>query len=209
VVGVGSALGGGRWRVASVAMRGGGGGTSGALGQGGGGAEAARSPGNGDEGGLPHDAQVIMQILEEMGVEDYEPRVVHALLELQYRYTHDLLNEALGCAEHAGRLDRGDPNSGAAITPDDVRMAIRARSALSTGPPPREHMLQLAAARNDIPLPPGLHDTQGIVLPPEEFRMTAPNFQIQAHFGTPGEQEERSRSGKAGGAPVGEKRSRS
>ena len=162
-----------------------------------------------EDGGMPRDAKIIMQILDEMGVEDYEPRVVHALLELQNRFTMDLVNEALGCAEHAGRLDRSDPNAGAAITPDDVRMAIRARSALSTGPPPREHMLQLAAARNSIPLPPGLHDARGIILPPEEFRMTAPNFQIQTHFGTPGEQEERSRSGKAGGATVGEKRSRS
>lgn len=34
---------------------------------------------------IPKDAQVIMSILKEMGITDYEPRVINQLLEFTYR----------------------------------------------------------------------------------------------------------------------------
>lgn len=33
---------------------------------------------------IPKDAQVIMSILKEMGITDYEPRVINQLLEFTY-----------------------------------------------------------------------------------------------------------------------------
>lgn len=34
---------------------------------------------------IPKDAQVIMSILKELGINEYEPRVVNQLLEFTYR----------------------------------------------------------------------------------------------------------------------------
>lgn len=34
---------------------------------------------------IPKDAQVIMSILKELGISDYEPRVINQLLEFTYR----------------------------------------------------------------------------------------------------------------------------
>lgn len=34
---------------------------------------------------IPKDAQVIMSILKELGIIDYEPRVINQLLEFTYR----------------------------------------------------------------------------------------------------------------------------
>lgn len=34
---------------------------------------------------VPKDAQVIMSILKDLGIQDYEPRVINQLLEFTYR----------------------------------------------------------------------------------------------------------------------------
>jgi transcription initiation factor TFIID subunit 9B len=34
---------------------------------------------------IPKDAQVIMSIMKDMGIEEYEPRVINQLLEFTYR----------------------------------------------------------------------------------------------------------------------------
>ena len=40
---------------------------------------------------LPKDAQVMMAILKEMGVAEYEPRVINQMLEFSYRMHYILL----------------------------------------------------------------------------------------------------------------------
>lgn len=35
---------------------------------------------------IPHDAQVMQAILKDMGITDYEPRVISQMLEFAYRY---------------------------------------------------------------------------------------------------------------------------
>ena len=47
----------------------------------------------GDED-LPRDAKIVKSLLKSMGVEDYEPRVIHQFLELWYRYVVDVLTDA-------------------------------------------------------------------------------------------------------------------
>lgn len=37
---------------------------------------------------IPKDAQVIMSILKELGITEYEPRVINQLLEFTYRKYH-------------------------------------------------------------------------------------------------------------------------
>lgn len=83
----------------------------------------------GDEN-LPRDAKIVKSLLKSMGVEDYEPRVIHQFLELWYRYVVDVLTDAQVYSEHAGK---------SAIECDDVKLAIQSKVNFSfSQPPPRE-----------------------------------------------------------------------
>lgn len=79
---------------------------------------------------LPRDAQIVKLLLKSMGVEDYEPRVVHQFLELWYRYAADVLTDAQVYSEHAGKTG---------IDCDDVKLAVQSKVNFSfSQPPPRE-----------------------------------------------------------------------
>lgn len=41
----------------------------------------------------PRDTTIVTSILNELGITEYEPRVVHQLLEFTYRYTTDILGK--------------------------------------------------------------------------------------------------------------------
>ncbi|CAL1376426.1 unnamed protein product [Linum trigynum] len=118
---------------------------------------------------MPRDAKIVKSLLKSMGVEDYEPRVIHQFLELWYRYVVDVLTDAQVYSEHAGK---------AAIDTDDVKLAIQSKVNFSfSQPPPREVLLELARNRNKIPLPktaPG----PGVPLPPEQDTLISPNYQL-------------------------------
>ncbi|KAA8540242.1 hypothetical protein F0562_024195 [Nyssa sinensis] len=104
-----------------------------------------------------------------MGVDDYEPRVVHQFLELWYQYVVDVLTDAQVYSEHAGKT---------AIDPDDVKLAIQSKVNFSfSQPPPREVLLELARNRNKIPLPKSIVGP-GIPLPPEQHTLISPNYQL-------------------------------
>ncbi|KAJ8755991.1 hypothetical protein K2173_024536 [Erythroxylum novogranatense] len=122
----------------------------------------------GDED-LPRDAKIVKSLLKSMGVEDYEPRVIHQFLELWYRYVVDVLTDAQVYSEHAGK---------SSIDCDDVKLAIQSKVNFSfSQPPPREVLLEMARNRNKIPLPkatPG----PGIPLPPEQDTLLTPNYQL-------------------------------
>lgn len=79
---------------------------------------------------MPRDAKIVKSLLKSMGVEDYEPRVIHQFLELWYRYVVDVLTDAQVYSEHAGK---------SAIDCDDVKLAIQSKVNFSfSQPPPRE-----------------------------------------------------------------------
>ncbi|KAG2722616.1 hypothetical protein I3760_02G134900 [Carya illinoinensis] len=122
----------------------------------------------GDED-LPRDAKIVKSLLKSMGVEAYEPRVIHRFLELWYRYVVDVLTDAQVYSEHAGK---------AAIDTGDVKLAIQSKVNFSfSQPPPREVLLELARNRNKIPLP-GTIAGAGIPLPPEQDTLISPNYQL-------------------------------
>ena len=82
---------------------------------------------------LPRDAKIVKSLLKSMGVEDYEPRVIHQFLELWYRYVVDVLTDAQVYSEHAGKQT---------IDCDDVKLAIQSKVNSSfSQPPPREVIL--------------------------------------------------------------------
>ncbi|XP_050947661.1 transcription initiation factor TFIID subunit 9 isoform X1 [Cucumis melo] len=123
---------------------------------------------DGDEE-LPRDAKIVKTLLKSMGVEDYEPRVIHQFLELWYRYVVDVLTDAQVYSEHAGK---------AAIDCDDVKLAIQSKVNFSfSQPPPREVLLELARNRNKIPLPRSIGGP-GIALPPDQDTLLSPNYQL-------------------------------
>ncbi|PSS07316.1 Transcription initiation factor TFIID subunit like [Actinidia chinensis var. chinensis] len=122
-----------------------------------------------DRDDLPRDAKIVKTLLKSMGVDDYEPRVVHQFLELWYRYVVDVLTDAQVYSEHAGK---------SAIDCDDVKLAIQSKVNFSfSQPPPREVLLELARNRNKIPLPRSIAGP-GIPLPPEQDTLISPNYQL-------------------------------
>jgi transcription initiation factor TFIID subunit 9B len=79
---------------------------------------------------MPRDAKIIKSLLKSMGVEEYEPRVIHKFLELWYRYVVDVLTDAQVYSEHASK---------STIDIDDVKLAIQSQVNFSfSQPPPRE-----------------------------------------------------------------------
>uniref|UniRef100_F1LEF7 Transcription initiation factor TFIID subunit 9B n=2 Tax=Ascaris suum TaxID=6253 RepID=F1LEF7_ASCSU len=117
---------------------------------------------------IPHDALVVQNVLKEMGVTDYEPRVVSQLLEFAYRYTIDLLEDARSVSEHAGKKQ---------IDETDVQFAIdNAASAWRGARPDRQFMLELAEQKNSIPLP-AIRQNFGMRLPNDRFCLVQPNMQ--------------------------------
>ncbi|KAK4270955.1 hypothetical protein QN277_019719 [Acacia crassicarpa] len=118
---------------------------------------------------LPRDAKIVKSLLKSMGVEDYEPRVIHKFLELWYRYVVEVLTDAQVYSEHASK---------SAIDCDDVKLAIQSKVNFSfSQPPPREVLLELARSRNKIPLPKTIAGP-GIPLPPDKDTLLSPNYQL-------------------------------
>ncbi|GAB2229009.1 hypothetical protein Droror1_Dr00023143 [Drosera rotundifolia] len=149
-------------------------------------------PNNADDEDLPRDARIIKALLKSMGIEHYEPRVVHQFLELWYRYAVDMLSDAQVYAEHAGK---------AAIDADDVKLAIQGKVNFSfSQPPPREVLLELARSRNKIPLP-KIVGGPGIPLPPEEDTLISPNYQLVIPRKQPAQALEETEEPEEGAAP--------
>ncbi|EDV25312.1 uncharacterized protein TRIADDRAFT_7341, partial [Trichoplax adhaerens] len=117
----------------------------------------------------PKDALVIATILKEMGVRDYEPRVVSQLLELIYRYVSDILDDAAIYSNHAQKKQ---------LDADDTRLAIKNFIDQSfTSPPPRDFLVGVARQRNDTPLP-IVQVKNGLRLPPERYCMSSANYHL-------------------------------
>ncbi|KAJ3673154.1 hypothetical protein LUZ60_006528 [Juncus effusus] len=122
----------------------------------------------------PRDARIVRELLRSMGVgeAEYEPRVVHQLLEIAYRYVVEVLSDAQVYADHAGKIT-------SAIDSDDVRLAIQCKVNSSfSQPPPREVLLELARNRNKVPLPKSIAPPGSIPLPPDQDTLISPNYQL-------------------------------
>ena len=116
---------------------------------------------------MPRDAHVMAAIVKDMGVTEYEPRVLSQLLEFAFRYTSDVLTDARTLSEHAGKK---------AIDGDDVRLAIDTMvDSTFTQPPPRQLLQELAKEKNAVALPP-IKQTYGARLPNDRFCLLQPNY---------------------------------
>ncbi|NXM75823.1 TAF9 factor, partial [Serilophus lunatus] len=119
----------------------------------------------------PKDAQVMAQILKDMGITEYEPRVINQMLEFAYRYVTTILEDAKIYSGHAKKPS---------VDADDVRLAIQCRTDQAfTAPPPRDFLLDIARHKNQAPLP-LIKPYSGPRLPPDRYCLTAPNYRLRA-----------------------------
>lgn len=119
----------------------------------------------------PQDATMVRNLLKSMGVDDYEPRVVHQLLDFMYAHVSGVLQDAEAYSERAGAA-RGQ------VEVEDAMIAIQARAAFSFVQTPPQHVLAaMAAKRNERPLPP-VGKVHGLRLPPEGQRLTSPHWSL-------------------------------
>eukprot|EP00912_Choanoflagellata_sp_UC4_P002060 UC4_evm2s1315 len=118
----------------------------------------------------PDRVQELKGVLESMGIKDYHPNVIHQLLEFEYKYVTDLLEQAVVYCAHRG--------NSVAINEEDLRLAVQARADfVSSGPPPREFIAEMAGKINAIPLP-VIPEKSGVHLPPDRFCLTADNYDV-------------------------------
>uniref|UniRef100_A0A2K5H898 Transcription initiation factor TFIID subunit 9 n=1 Tax=Colobus angolensis palliatus TaxID=336983 RepID=A0A2K5H898_COLAP len=110
---------------------------------------------------MPKDAQMMAQILKDMGITEYEPGVINQMLEFAFRYVTTILDDAT-------------------IYSNDVRLAIQCRAHQSfTSPPPRDLLLDIARQRHQTPWP-LIKPYSGPRLPPDRYCLTAPNYRLKS-----------------------------
>ncbi|XP_059397734.1 transcription initiation factor TFIID subunit 9-like [Carassius carassius] len=120
---------------------------------------------------VPKDAQVMMQILKDMGITEYEPRVINQMLEFTYRYVTTIIEDAKIYSTHAKK---------STVDADDIKLAIQCRVDQSfISPPPRDFLLDIARQKNQTPLP-LIKPYTGPRLPPDRYCLTAPNYRLKS-----------------------------
>lgn len=120
---------------------------------------------------MSKDAQVIDAILKEMSVEEYEPRVVHQLMEFTNRYVTSVLQEAQVLSSYA-KKDVIDLN--------DVQLAVNMQTDKTvTSPPSRELLLEVAREKNNQPLPP-IKAHNGLRIPFDRYTLIGTNYKLKS-----------------------------
>ncbi|KAE9417639.1 hypothetical protein Angca_002406 [Angiostrongylus cantonensis] len=109
----------------------------------------------------------VKAILDEAGIVDYDPRVVHLLLDLLYATTSGLLTKAKAISQHCGKI---------VIDETDVQMAVDFSGILHDVRPKRAEVLKMASDRNGQPLPQVRHNF-GLKLPNDRFCLLQPNVE--------------------------------
>ncbi|XP_077987980.1 transcription initiation factor TFIID subunit 9B-like [Glandiceps talaboti] len=118
----------------------------------------------------PRDAQVMAAILKDMGVTEYEPRVVNQMLEFTYRYVTNILDDAKVYSHHSGKQS---------IDADDVKLSIQHQMDRSfTSAPPRDLLMEIARQKNGTPLP-LIKPHNGPRLPPDRYCLSAVNYKLK------------------------------
>ncbi|KAI6078312.1 TAF9B RNA polymerase II, TATA box binding protein (TBP)-associated factor, 31kDa, transcript variant X1 [Aix galericulata] len=136
--------------------------------------------------------QVMAQILKDMGITEYEPRVINQMLEFAYRERRGL--RAAGGAEGA-EGGRGAAASGRVCPQVPHRPVLHlaaaprckccgragrgARRAAWGSPPRPQFLLDIARQKNQTPLP-LIKPYSGPRLPPDRYCLTAPNYRLKS-----------------------------
>jgi len=120
---------------------------------------------------MPKDAHVMSAILRDMGIAEWEPRVITQLMEFSYNYVTNILDDAKMFSSHARKKN---------IDVEDIRVAVQMYTDKNvTSPPPRDLLLEVARTKNTstLPIP---KPTSGLRLPPDRFCLTSCNFKLKS-----------------------------
>jgi len=121
---------------------------------------------------MSKDAQVVDAILREMSVHEYEPRVVHQLMEFTNRYVTSILKEAQILSTYAKKDS---------IDIDDVQLAVNMQTDETvTSPPPKELLLEVAREKNNQPLP-AIKSHNGLRIPFDRYTLIGSNYKLKSN----------------------------
>ncbi|VEU23954.1 DEKNAAC105167 [Brettanomyces naardenensis] len=148
-----------------------------------------KKPGSAESGGkvqqnqeIPRDVRLLRLIFATQGIQNYQDHVPLQLMDFAYRYTSEILQDAIIYNDHAHANLNNAGNSGShhsQISNEDIRLAIAARANYQFQPvPPKKMLMELAAERNEKPLPPVM-PMWGIRLPPEKYCLTAKDWKLE------------------------------
>eukprot|EP00102_Acyrthosiphon_pisum_P020442 XP_016657652.1 PREDICTED: transcription initiation factor TFIID subunit 9-like isoform X2 [Acyrthosiphon pisum] len=116
---------------------------------------------------MPKETQIIVSIMKDLGIVEYEPQVLNQLLEFNHRYTTLLLDDAKKFSNFAKKKD---------VDEDDVKIAIQmAQDGIFCRPPQRDVLMTASREINKIPLPP-ITPAIGLRIP-----QNGPNF-LQTNY---------------------------
>ncbi|CAG2116013.1 unnamed protein product [Medioppia subpectinata] len=124
----------------------------------------------------PKDIQIVTQILKDMAITDYEPRVVNQMVEFTYRYVSNVLEDAHLFSSYAKKK---------AIDCDDISLSVQLQVDKGfTGPPPRDLLLEIARTKNNQTLP-AIKSHNGPRLPADRYSLIACNYRQKSNKSKP------------------------
>ncbi|XP_076954433.1 transcription initiation factor TFIID subunit 9-like [Bidens hawaiensis] len=116
---------------------------------------------------FPRDAKTIIAMLKSLGVESYEPRVMHQFLEIYYRSAVELIMDAQTYSNHAEKTT---------VDHDDAMLAIKSKNCFSSTHPSLPEVKKVMKVNGQpIPMPP----VCGPSLPPEWDMLIGSNYSVR------------------------------
>ncbi|XP_050435208.1 transcription initiation factor TFIID subunit 9 [Adelges cooleyi] len=118
---------------------------------------------------LPKDTQIIVSIMKDLGIYEYDQQVLNHLLEFNYRYATLLLEDAKTFSSFAKKKN---------IDADDVKLAIQmAQEGIFYKPTPRDVLMAASHEINKIPLPP-IKPASGLRIPHDRSNFLQTNYRL-------------------------------
>ncbi|CAH8840355.1 unnamed protein product [Trichobilharzia szidati] len=117
---------------------------------------------------LPPSLAAVRDIFAEFNVAEVSDEICTRVLDVLYRHTCDVIEEAKAVSHHAGRSK---------IEEDDIQLAINSVTEGLMFAPPYKDQLLAYAEKNEQPLP-AIRPHCGIRLPADRFNLTAPNYTL-------------------------------
>ncbi|CAF1382180.1 unnamed protein product [Adineta ricciae] len=118
---------------------------------------------------LPKDGIVVQTMLQEMGITNYEPKLIPMVLDFMHQYTTDVLEEAKLFSIHAGRKQ---------VELEDIKLACQNWAEGHSTMPSKDTLTELAKGKNRTPLP-TIRNFSGPRLPADRFCLLAPNYKLK------------------------------
>lgn len=123
---------------------------------------------------LPKDGQVILAIMKEMGITQYEPETVVQLTEFMYRYATSIMQEA---RMYANNNTENTTKKSLGVNEIKLAIQLKAESTFTT-PPPREIVFECASVKNSSALPTA-EPHFGLRLPAARYCLSSCNFTLK------------------------------